>query len=82
VPRTSGGNCRVRSLTDWIIELVVYGGGGALLGFLLGLILPGPFALLWLGCILVGFVGGTLFGERGVNWIGQMLRSLWESDPG
>jgi hypothetical protein len=32
VPRRSGGNCRVKTPFDWLVETVVYGGGGALVG--------------------------------------------------
>src|SRR5436305_1293211 len=31
VPRHNGGNCRLKSITDWIMEGIVYSGGGALL---------------------------------------------------
>jgi hypothetical protein len=83
IPYQSGGNCRHRSLGDWIIELVVYGGGGALLGFLFALVLlskayflPGLRSswLLVLICTSFGFVAGTLLGEAGVNWVGRIIR--------
>ena len=48
VPRRSGGNCRVKTLVDRLVEAVVCGGGGALLGFCLAiLILSQLRGLLW-----------------------------------
>jgi hypothetical protein len=38
VPRYSGGKCRMKTLADWAVEALVYGGGGALLGGGLGLL--------------------------------------------
>lgn len=29
VPKRNGGYCRVKTLVDWMVEAVVYGGGGA-----------------------------------------------------
>src|SRR5262245_10370439 len=83
IPKRSGGNCRDRTLSDWLIECVVYGGGGGLLGFLLALlaITRIPFLSratggrnLLLVCTLVGFLLGTLTGEAGINWIGRLIR--------
>jgi hypothetical protein len=83
VPRRSGGNCRVKSAVDWLVEGVVYGGGGALLGLVLALLLlsqvPGAALVRrgWLlipGLTLAGFLFGLLGGERGVNWVGRQLR--------
>ena len=82
VPREDGGYCRVKTLVDWLVEALVYGGGGALLGLGLGLLLlraflRGGFVLLG-SCMLLGFLAGLLGGERGVNWIGQMIRDREE----
>src|SRR5262249_18605859 len=83
VPRTTGGNSRSRSLTDFIVEAVVYGGGGALLGFGAGLVppcqsrvglIPGRPRLFILGLTLTGFLIGLFGGERGINWLGRLLR--------
>lgn len=84
VPARSGGDSRVRSALDWLIEVVVYGGGGALLGFGLALVLIAaapPFVLGWRrrvavigGLTLLGLLVGTFGGEAGVNWIGRMIR--------
>ena len=32
VPKRNGGNSRVKTATDWLVEVLVYGGGGAFLG--------------------------------------------------
>jgi hypothetical protein len=87
VPRRSGGNCQVKTPVDWLVETVVYGGGGALLGLGLALVIlsrwGGPLAwdvwgLGWIlvpGLSLIGFLAGLLGGERGINWVGRMIRS-------
>src|SRR5262249_38282226 len=93
VPWYSGGKCRVKTLADWAVEAVVYGGGGALLGggfglFLLMVLSYGlrgvAFSILdivwsWIiigGPAILGFLIGLLFGERGINWIGRLIRGL------
>src|SRR5260370_11483066 len=38
-PRYSGGKCRIRTLADWAVEAIVYGGGGGFLGGAVGLLL-------------------------------------------
>ena len=37
VPRWSGMSSRDKRLSDWCIEILVYGGGGAAAGFIVGL---------------------------------------------
>jgi hypothetical protein len=87
VPKRSGGKCRVRTPIDYLVEGIVYGFGGALLGLGLGLLIMAGLsrALLfhsrdgWLlliipGLTLVGFVAGLFGGEAGVNWIGRLIR--------
>jgi hypothetical protein len=84
VPARSGGSSRARTATEWLIELVVYGGGGALLAVGLGfslLTMAPPFVLgrrrrlLILGAMaLFGLLVGMFGGEAGVNWIGRMIR--------
>jgi hypothetical protein len=88
VPKRSGGNSRVKTVADWAVETIVYGGGGALLGLGLGLLIASntarvvgnPFMALlvptWLvpGFTLAGFLTGLLCGERGINWIGRTIR--------
>ncbi len=39
VPKRSGGNSRVKTVLDWLIEITLYGGGGALLAFGLALLI-------------------------------------------
>jgi hypothetical protein len=92
VPKRSGGNSRVKTATDWLVEVVVYGGGGAFLGcglaFLILSQLPRvtgrglvPLEAAWAfvgGLTLLGFLFGALGGERGVNWVGRMIRAREE----
>jgi len=90
VPKRSGGNNRVKTPVDWLVEVVVYGGGGALLGcgmavlilsqlprLMGGGILEFSWALIG-GLTLLGFLFGTLGGERGVNWVGRVIRDREE----
>src|SRR5262249_50250058 len=80
VPKRSGGICRIKTLTDWIIETVLYGGGGALLGFGLAVLILSQLRLMRLGwmlilvCTAAGFLLGSLGGERGIEWIGRIIR--------
>jgi hypothetical protein len=83
VPSKSGGRCRVKTLLDWVIKITVYGGGGALLGLGLGLLILSQFGraaifveawLLVAGLTVLGFLVGALGGERGINWIGGLIR--------
>lgn len=80
VPRRSGGRSRVKTPLDWLVETVVYGGGCALLGFGLGLLIAskGPFirgkGYLIAGLTLFGLLAGAVGGERAVNAIGRMIR--------
>src|SRR5690348_6779476 len=80
VPKRDGGNSRVKTPTDWLVETVVYGGGGALLGCGLALLVLSQLSRLmiftgglrrgWLlvgGLTLLGFLLGALGGERGIN---------------
>ena len=92
VPKRDGGNSRVKTPTDWLVETVVYGGGGALLGcglaFLILSQLPRlmgrglvPLEAAWAlvgGLTLLGFLFGAFGGERGVNWVGRMIREREE----
>jgi hypothetical protein len=86
VPRRNGGNCRVKAAVDWLVEGIVYGGGGGLLGFCSSLLVLRSMprhmghTLFQDGVLviplltLVGFLIGLLGGERGMNWVGQMIR--------
>jgi hypothetical protein len=89
VPRHNGGNCRVRTPLDWLVEALVYGGGGALLGLGLALLILALFrgAILirvtWVlipALTLLGFLAGLFGGERGINWIGRMIRDQENSE--
>jgi hypothetical protein len=87
VPKQSGGRTKVLRPVDLLIESVVYGGGGALLGLGLGLLIVSRVPLfmrlgrgrLILGLMVAGFLAGTFGGERGVNWVGRMIREREES---
>jgi hypothetical protein len=66
---------------DWLVETVAYGGGGALLGMGLGVLLTGE--IIWLfrrpvyvisAFVVIGFLLGTFGGERGINWLGRLIR--------
>jgi hypothetical protein len=62
------------------LEALVYGGVGALVGFTLSVMIFTRIPLfrrpieVTLALTAFGLVVGTLFGERGINWIGQKLR--------
>jgi hypothetical protein len=86
VPRRSGRSARYRTWTVVLIEMLVYGGGGALLLFLLGAMLVSQFGTglrrTWfvpLGMGLIGFLIGAVGGERGINSIGQKIRDREQS---
>ncbi len=84
VPKRSGGNCRVRTLGDWLIEMVLCGGGGAFLGACLAVVIISRFRFLIspdlgggylvAGLTLLGFLAGTFGGVRGIEWIGRKIR--------
>jgi hypothetical protein len=79
VPRRSGGSSRARTPVEWLVESLVYGGGGALLALALAFFafpVPTLGNRLWVlaGMTLGGFLLGALGGERAVNWIGRIVR--------
>ncbi len=84
VPKQSGGPCRVKTALDWVIEITVYGFGGALLGLGLGVLIASQLPRLaptfpygWVaiaGLGVLGFLIGAVGGERGINWIGRLIR--------
>ncbi|MDY3557161.1 DUF1922 domain-containing protein [Gemmata sp. JC717] len=80
VPKRSGGTSRAFSLLDWLLEALIYGGAGALIGFGLSVAVlsrlpvfrrPGEVIA---AATVLGLAAGTAFGERGINWLGQKLR--------
>ena len=85
VPRRTGGSSRARTLTDWLVEVVVYGGCGAALGFGLGVLLLSRMPLLRRGkeivlvLTAVGLLAGAVFGEAGLNWVGRRIRAREEA---
>lgn len=84
VPKKSGGYSRAKTLVDWVVEAVVYGGGGALLGLGLALLIVAVTrirAALVLLAVLptIGLLIGLFGGERGINWIGRQIRDVEES---
>ena len=82
VPRRSGGRSRAWTATDFLVETLVYGGGGARLGFGLGALiatrLPIPIGKptksIVAGCTLLGLLVGAVGGEPAINRIGRMIR--------
>lgn len=80
VPGRSGGSSKVRSPLDWLVESLVYGGAGAVIGFVLSIAVFSRIPLVrrplevTLAVTAVGLLVGVLFGERGINWLGQKLR--------
>jgi len=88
VPKRNGGKCRVKTLADWLVEIVIYGVGGALLGFGFAILVLSRLRfgfwfesglVLTAGLTIIGFVAGLLCGERGVNWIGRMIQNREDS---
>lgn len=85
IPKKNHGPTRIRKPVDFLVETLVYGGGGGLLGASLGVWLSAeiPWILggrkkLVLTLALMGFLIGFFGGERGINWIGRMLRDREE----
>jgi hypothetical protein len=84
VPHRSGGRCRVRTPLDWLVEVVVYGGGGGLIGFVTGLMVArfvyvgGVRWKLIAGLTVAGFLVGAVGGEPGINWLGRLVRERVE----
>ncbi len=86
VPRSSGASAKYRTWGDLFIELLVYGVGGGLLGFGLGVLIASQIARaggarLWpmiAGLTLAGFLIGGFGGERGIHFIGKMIRDREE----
>jgi hypothetical protein len=80
IPRRTEGSSKPFAPLDWLIESLVYGGAGALIGFGLCIAIFSrlPFARrsteIVLAVTLLGWLAGTIFGERGVNWMGQKMR--------
>ena len=81
VPARSHRSSRARTLGEWAIETAVYSLGGGSLGFILGVVIASrlPFfrrSRYLIGSLtLIGFLFGLLGGERGINWLGEKIRS-------
>jgi hypothetical protein len=90
VPRRDGISKRDKTLLDWFLEFTIYGFGAGFLAGLLGLIIfrftalglsVGSSRLLVVAVpATIGFLAGGLFGERGVNWIGSLVRNVVEDE--
>ncbi|HEY1187963.1 MAG TPA: hypothetical protein VGE74_09910 [Gemmata sp.] len=80
VPKRSGGSSKTRSLLDRLLEALIYGGAGAVIGFGLSVAILSRLVVFRRPAEVIaavtafGFVVGTAFGEGGINWIGQKLR--------
>lgn len=87
IPKKNHGRCRIRKPLDWVVETLVYGGGGGLLGFGLALLIVARLPWFVRGgrkrfilfFTVVGFLIGFLGGERGINWIGRKIRDREEA---
>jgi hypothetical protein len=81
IPRREGIARRSKSVFDRSLEFLIYGLGGGVLGLLFGLLLGSLGGLILAPALAaVGFLVGGLFGERGINWIGALLRATEEDD--
>jgi hypothetical protein len=83
VPRSSGGPCRVKTLTDWVVEGLVYGLGGGFVGMALAVLILSQsyrFGVVYRAWVLVpaltllGLLVGLLGGERGIGWLRRIIR--------
>jgi hypothetical protein len=80
VPKRSGGSSKARSPIDWLLEALIYGGACALIGFGLSIAIFARIPLVRrpseavIAMTVFGLLVGALFGERGINWLGQKLR--------
>jgi hypothetical protein len=88
VPKRSGGSSRVRSLGDWLIEIVLCGGGGAFLGACLAVVIISRFPVpiifwtrwdLLIVLTIFGFLVGTVTGIRGLEWLGRRIHEREDS---
>lgn len=82
IPRRSGGSSHAPTLLDRLIEAAIYGGAGAILGGVLGVLVVSRMRfidafLAWvviLGATLAGFLAGAVGGEPAINLVGRWLR--------
>lgn len=81
IPGREGIARRSKSILDRSLEFIVYGLGGGFLGLLFGLLYGSLGGLILAPALVaVGFLLGGLFGERGINWIGALLRAAEKDD--
>jgi hypothetical protein len=84
IPKKNHGHCRVKKPIDWVVEIVVYAGGGAFIGCILGIVIVAQMPFLREkfyiigGLTIFGFLIGLFGGERGINWFGRLIRSREE----
>jgi hypothetical protein len=86
VPRCTGGNCRIRTLTDLLVENLVYGGFGALMGMIpayawvIRMPRRGGLNFLyhsfdyWWVFPLCGWVIGIAAGNGWTRWLARLFR--------
>lgn len=80
VPRRSGQSAKYRTWSALFIETLIYGGGGAMIGLLFGIVLVSQIPTFRTGKYVIavltfaGLLVGTFGGERGINWIGRKIR--------
>ena len=79
VPKRDGGNCRVKTVVDHVVSILVCTGGGAFLGFCCAIVLLALVRVIivpWLvpAFTTAGGLIGLVGGERGIDWMGEMIR--------
>jgi hypothetical protein len=88
VPKRRGGSSRVRRIGDWFIEIVLCGGGGALLGACLAVVIISRFPIpisfwtrwdLLIVLTVFGSLVGTFAGVGGIEWLGRRIRDREDS---
>jgi hypothetical protein len=84
VPKRPGGWSKSRSLEDWVVETLVYGGLCATFAFALSFAVITRAALFranftpLIVATMTGLIAGALFGERALNYFGRKFRDRYK----